>query len=276
MKTAQQPYRPHPLLCFAFAASLAGCAASKHDPRDPWEGWNRGVQSFNDTLDDYAMKPAAKAYQYITPSVVDQGITNFFNNVDDIAVIANDLLQFKLLQTGQDLGRFMVNTTLGLGGFIDVARHLDLPKHNEDLDQTLGAWGIPSGPYLVLPFMGPSTPRGVLGVAGDTLSNPINWINPTAIPWGAGTLKTIDTRADLLSASKIVDEASVDRYEFIRNAYFQQRKYLIYDGNPPLDEEMEKDLELEGLESGGSSAPAAESNSGDAGAAPPKPTATGP
>ena len=237
------------------AASLAGCATTgaKNDPRDPWEGWNRGVQSFNDSLDEYVMKPVAQGYHYVTPSVVDQGVTNFFSNVEDIAVITNDLLQFKFLQTGQDVGRLLVNTTVGLGGFVDVAQHLDMPKHNEDLDQTLGAWGIPSGPYLVLPLIGPSTPRGVIGVAGDTASNPINWINPAAIPYGSGILKTVDTRADLLSASKIVDEASVDRYEFIRNAYFQQRKYLIYDGNPPLDEDMEKDLELEGLDSSGSS-----------------------
>lgn len=253
MKTCRQSRRSRQALWLPFVLSLAGCASTAdHDPRDPWEGWNRGVQKFNDTLDDYVMKPVAEGYQFVTPSVMDQGVTNFFSNVDDIGVIANDLLQFKLLQTGQDTGRFLVNTTLGLGGFIDVASKLDLQKHNEDLDQTLGAWGIPSGPYLVLPVLGPSTPRGVVGVAGDTASNPINWVSPAAIPWGAGGLRTIDMRADLLSATKIMDEASVDRYEFIRNAYFQQRNYLIHDGNPPLDEDMEKemDLELEGLDSG--------------------------
>jgi phospholipid-binding lipoprotein MlaA len=263
MTTSRQSLRQR-CLGLALVLSLAGCATiPDHDPRDPWEGWNRRVQKFNDTLDDYVMKPVAKGYQYITPSVVDQGVTNFFSNVDDIGVIANDALQFKLLQTGQDLGRLLVNTTLGLGGFIDVASKLDLPKHNEDLDQTLGAWGVPSGPYLVLPLIGPSSPRGVVGVAGDTASNPINWINPAAIPWGAGTVKTIDMRADLLSATKIVDEASVDRYEFIRNAYFQQRKYLIYDGNPPLEEDLEKemDLEIEGLGPGGPSTAALETKS---------------
>jgi phospholipid-binding lipoprotein MlaA len=243
----------------AFMLGLTGCASTAdHDPRDPWEGWNRNVQKFNDTVDDYFMKPVAKGYQFVMPSVADQGVTNFFSNLDDLNVIANDMLQFKLLQTGQDTGRFLVNTTIGLGGFIDVASKLDLQKHNEDLDQTLGAWGLPSGPYVVLPVIGPSTPRGVVGVAGDTMSNPINWINPVAIPWGVGTLRTVDMRADLLSATKIVDEASVDRYEFIRNAYFQQRNYLIHDGNPPLDEDLEKemDLELEGLDSGSAPAPA--------------------
>jgi phospholipid-binding lipoprotein MlaA len=250
MKTTRQSHPSLPVLGLVLIVSLSGCAtATKHDPRDPWEGWNRGVQKFNDTLDDYVMKPISQGYQWITPSFIDRGITNFFSNVDDIGVIANDLLQFKLLQTGQDTGRFLVNTILGVGGFIDVASKLDLPKHNEDTDQTLGAWGIPSGPYLVLPFVGPSTPRGLFGLAGDTAANPINWISPAAIPYGVGTLKTVDMRADLLSATKIVDEASVDRYEFIRNAYFQQRNYLIHDGNPPLDDalEQEMDLELEGL-----------------------------
>jgi len=234
------------------ALHVAGCASSvkHHDPRDPLEGWNREVQSFNDKLDDYVMKPVANGYQWITPSFVDKGVTNFYNNIDDIAVVANDLLQFKLAQTGKDSGRFLLNTVVGMGGLFDVANKLDLPKHNEDLDQTLGAWGLPTGPYLVLPFLGPSTPRGVAGVGGNIVANPINWITPAAIPWGVGVLSAVDTRADLLSATKIADEASVDRYEFIRNAYFQQRNFLVYDGNPPLDEELEKemDLELEGLD----------------------------
>lgn len=253
MTTSRHPIRPQRLHWLALLLSLAGCATtSNQDTRDPWEGWNRGVQKFNDSLDDYVMKPVAKGYQYVTPSFVDQGVTNFFSNVDDVGVIANDLLQFKLLQTGQDMGRLLVNTTLGLGGFVDVASKMDLQKHNEDLDQTLGAWGIPSGPYLVLPVFGPSTPRGLIGVAGDTAANPINWINPVAIPWATGVTKTVDMRADLLSATKIMDEASVDRYEFMRNAYFQQRNYLIHDGNPPVENDWEKDmeLELEGLDSG--------------------------
>jgi len=229
------------------ALVAAGCAtADKSDPRDPWEGWNRGVQSFNDNLDNYVMKPVATGYQTVTPEFVDRGVTNFFSNVDDIGVVANDLLQFKLLQSGLDTGRFLVNTTAGLGGFVDVASKLELPKHNEDLDQTLGAWGIPSGPYLVIPLIGPSTPRGVVGLVGETAANPINWINPVAIAYGSGTLKTIDARADLLSATKIMEQAEVDHYEFIRNAYFQDRNYKIYDGNPPPsaeDDALEKEMD---------------------------------
>jgi phospholipid-binding lipoprotein MlaA len=236
----------------ALLATLAGCATTTadRDPRDPWEGWNRKVQKLNDTLDDYVMKPVAKGYKAVTPSILDQGITNFYNNVEDVGVIGNDVLQFKVRQTGQDIGRFLVNSTVGLGGMVDVASKMNLPKHNEDLDQTLGVWGIPSGPYLVLPVIGPSSPRGVVGVAGDSMSNPINWVSPVVYPWTTGALRIVDQRADLLSATRIIDEASVDRYEFIRNAFFQQRNYLIHDGNPPLDPELEREMELdiEGLE----------------------------
>ncbi|GAB6047870.1 hypothetical protein JCM19379_16970 [Methyloparacoccus murrellii] len=258
------PYTSPSLASLLALSLLAGCSsnATKKDERDPLENWNRGVQNFNDKLDDYVMKPVATGYKKVTPSVVDQGVTNFYNNVEDITVIGNDLLQFKLLQTGKDIGRFFVNSTVGLAGFVDVASKMNLAKHNEDFDQTLAVWGIPSGPYMVLPLLGPSTPRGLFGIAGDTAANPINWITPMAgysmsgwhftdwIVLGSGALRLTDQRADLLSASKIMDEASVDRYEFIRNAYFQQRNFVIHDGHPPLDEELERqmDLDLEGLD----------------------------
>lgn len=247
---------------------LHGCSSNPSktkDARDPIEGWNRGAQNFNDKLDDYVMKPLATGYKKITPSFVDRGVTNFYSNVEDVTVIGNDLLQFKLLQGGKDLGRLLVNSTVGLAGFVDVASKMNLTKHDEDFDQTLAKWGLPSGPYVVVPLLGPSTPRGIFGLAGDAASNPINWITPMAgysmsgwhvtdwIVLGSGTLRQIDQRSDLLSASKIMDEASVDRYEFIRNAYFQQRNYAIHDGNPPLDEELEKqmDMDLEGLDADG-------------------------
>jgi len=238
-------------------------ATTSKDDRDPIEGFNRNMQSFNDKLDSYVMKPVAQGYKKVTPTPVNQGITNFYNNVNDITVFGNDLLQFKFAQFGKDVARFMVNSTVGIAGFVDVASKMNLPRHDEDFDQTLAKWGLPSGPYVVLPFFGPSTPRGIFGLAGDTFSNPINWINPMAgYSWGttfngisgailaSGALRLTDQRADLLSASKIMDEASVDRYEFIRNAYFQQRNYVVHDGNPPLDEELEQqmDLDLQGLD----------------------------
>ncbi|WP_255211067.1 MlaA family lipoprotein [Methylogaea oryzae] len=218
------------LLSFGLAA---GAMAESVDPRDPWEEWNRDVQSVNDRLDEYVMEPVASGYRWITPQVVDRGITNFFSNVDDIGVFLNDFLQFKPLQGGQDLGRFMINTTAGIGGFIDVASYLDLFKHKEDFDQTLAVWGVPSGPYLVLPFFGPGTMRGVVGLVGDTATNPINYVAPMFIPMVTGAINVADLRADLQSTTKIIDAAAQDRYAFIRNAYLQDRIVKIHDATRP-------------------------------------------
>lgn len=245
----------------AIVASMSGCATT-NNTNDPLEGWNRGVQSFNDKFDDYAMKPVAKGYQWIMPEFADEGVTNFFSNINDIAVTINDLLQFKLAQTGLDGSRFLVNTTAGVGGLIDVASMIDLPKHHEDFDQTLGVWGVPVGPYLVLPLLGPSSPRGVAGLVGDAAANPATYVGFSAFPGmsdaveagissGMYVINGIDKRADNLATEKVVSEAAVDRYEFIKNAYFQRRNYLVNDGNVP---EGEGDIDMDNLE-GGSFAP---------------------
>lgn len=231
---------------------VSGCATVKTpDPNDPWESWNRSMQSFNDNLDDYLMKPVAKGYKFITPDFVDTGITNFFSNIDDIGVCANDLLQGKFMQSSMDGARFLVNTTAGVGGFIDVGSMIDLPKHNEDFDQTLGVWGVPTGPYLVLPIFGPSSPRGVVGLVGDAAMNPFTYagfyLNPkwigAAVSMGAGGLKAIDTRADLLGMEKVASEAALDRYQFFRDAYLSNRNYLVNDGKVE-DEDVLKFEEL--------------------------------
>lgn len=234
-------------LSFAFFILLSGCATT-NNAGDPLEGWNRGAQSFNDKFDDYAMKPVAKGYNWIMPEFADQGVSNFFSNINDIAVTINDLLQFKLAQTGMDGSRFLVNSTAGLGGLVDVASMIDLPKHHEDFDQTLGVWGVPAGPYLVLPLLGPSSPRGVTGLIGDAAMNPATYVGFGAFPGldsaveagissGMYVLNAIDKRADNLATEKVVSEAaSVDRYEFIKNAYFQRRNYLVSDGNLPEGE----------------------------------------
>ncbi|MDT4288117.1 VacJ family lipoprotein [Methylomonas sp. MO1] len=233
---------------------LSGCATTRGvDPKDPWEGWNRGVQSFNDGVDDYVMKPVAKGYDWVMPDFADQAVTNFFSNVDDIGVCTNDVLQGKLLQSGQDGARFLVNSTIGVAGLIDVGTMIDLPKHNEDFDQTLGYWGIPTGPYLVLPFFGPSSPRGVFGLVGDAAMNPFTYagiyINPNwigaAVSIGPGALKVIDARSDLLGMEKVATEAALDRYEFFKNAYLSRRNYLIHDGKVP-DEDVLKFDEMQG------------------------------
>jgi phospholipid-binding lipoprotein MlaA len=224
---------------------LSGCATVQTaDPRDPWEGWNRGVQSFNDNVDSYVMKPVAKGYDWVMPDFADQGVTNFFSNLDDIGVFTNDLLQGKFLQSGMDTARFLVNTTAGVGGLVDVGSMIDLPKHNEDFDQTLGFWGVPTGPYVVLPLFGPSTPRGILGLAGDAALNPITYVgfylNPewlgAAVSIGASAVKVIDARSDLLGMEKVANEAALDRYQFFRDAYLSNRNYLVHDGNVPEED----------------------------------------
>ena len=246
---------------FALLGLVSGCATTGTNSGDPLEGWNRGVQTFNDNLDKYAMKPLAQGYQWIMPEFADQGVTNFFSNINDIGVTINDLLQCKFVQGGQDGARFIVNSVAGVGGFIDVAGMIELPKHREDFDQTLGVWGVPMGPYLVLPFFGPSSPRGVTGLVGDAAMNPITYVGfgvfpgidnglGSAISGGAFTVNAIDLRADNLSTEKIATEAAIDRYAFLKSAYIQQRKYLIYDGNVPEEEdgfEIDEELEKEKL-----------------------------
>ncbi len=227
---------------------LSGCATTHvNDPGDPWEGWNRGAQSFNDGVDDYVMKPVANGYRWITPSFVDTGITNFFSNIGDIRVLINDALQGKFAQSGMDTARFLINTTAGVGGFVDIASEIDLPRHKEDFDQTLGIWGFPAGPYLVLPFLGPSSPRGVFGLMGDAAMNPISYTGvyfassglSTAVSGGLGAVNATDLRADNLETEKVAAEAALDRYAFFRGAYLSQRNYLIHDGNVP-DEDVLK------------------------------------
>jgi len=228
---------------------LSGCASEPTQPKDEWEGWNRSVHGFNDGLDKAVIKPVAKGYQKYVPEPVDQGITNFFGNITDIGVTLNDLFQLKMLQSGMDLSRFLINTTAGVGGFFDVASRLDLPKHNEDFGQTLGFWGVPAGNYMVLPLLGPSSPRDAFGLLGDALLNPLTYISfgssaaVGAAITGAKAIEVTDTRSDLLTSEKIVDEASVDRYDFIKNAYQQNREYLVYDGNPPEQKDNEVDID---------------------------------
>jgi len=236
--------QPFTLIGLALTLSMTGCANSQH-VNDPWYGWNRGAQTFNDNLDKFVVKPLAIGYQKVTPEFVDQGVSNLFSNINDIGVTVNDMLQFKMLQSGMDASRFAINSTIGIGGLVDVAQHVNLPKHTEDFGQTLGYWGVPSGPYLVLPIFRSSSPRDTLGLVGDALFNPLTYISFINSSASIGTsaakvVDIIDTRSDLMKTEKIVNEAAVDRYEFLKNAYQQRREYLIHDGNVP-----EIDLESE-------------------------------
>lgn len=242
----QKPITHTPLLLSSliFSITLAGCATTAKtvaDQNDPWSGWNRGTQTFNDNLDKAVLKPMAKGYQWITPEVVDEGVSNFFSNINDIGVTINDFLQFKFTQGGMDASRFLINTTAGVAGIFDVAKMINLPKHKEDFGQTLGFWGVPSGSYLVLPFFGPSSPRDTFGLVGDALLNPLTYVSVfggaavSAATAGGRVLDVTDTRANLMSTEKVVEEGSVDRYDFIKNSYQQNREYVVYDGNPPDD-----------------------------------------
>lgn len=231
--------------------TLNGCATTTAvDPRDPWEVWNRNVQSFNDGADDYVIKPVSEGYSWIMPNFASTGVTNFFSNIDDISVFINDFLQFKFAQGGRDLGRFLINTTAGFGGLIDVATNLGIHKHNEDFGQTLGYWGVPTGIYMVLPLLGPSSSRGVIGLVADITTNPLSYIGIPAVSIAAGGVDTIDIRANNLDTEKIATEAALDRYEFFRDAYLQQREYLVHDGEIPDEYEVtleEEDFKQEGL-----------------------------
>jgi len=227
------------LIGFIFPLFLSGCATTQAvDPRDPWESMNRNVQSFNDGLDDYVMKPVAKGYRWVMPGFADTAVTNVFSNINDIGVTINDSLQGKFEQSGLDAARFLVNTTAGVAGLIDVATMIDLPKHKEDFGQTLGYWGVPTGPYLVLPLFGPSSPRGVAGLVGDAAMNPVTYIGNPYISGGIFTLKSVDVRADNLGTEKIATEAAAfGRYEFFRDAYISKRHSLVLDGNVPEEED---------------------------------------
>ena len=225
-------------LLFITILFSSGCATIEGpaNPDDPFESFNRSMFAFNEGVDKYAFKPAAKGYNFIMPDIASKGVSNFFSNVDDIVVFFNQLLQFKIAAAVATSARIVFNTTFGLLGLIDVASEMDLYKHNEDFGQTLAVWGVPSGPYLVLPFIGPMTVRDTAGLAVDwTYFDPIfrrQTLNASIVTL---TVKYIDIRAGLLKASNILDDTVPDKYSFVRDAWTLRREFLIYDGQPPED-----------------------------------------
>lgn len=208
------------LLCFAPAV------LAQVPMEDPWESWNRKVFAFNEQVDRYLMKPVAESYRKVTPDPLERNVSSLFSNVGELPVSGNALLQGKPSSAGISLLRFLVNSTVGIFGLFDVASDIGLAQQKEDFDQTLAVWGVPAGHYLVLPFFGPSSPRATAGLTLDIYANPLNvehW--PTRISVWA--LKVVDTRAGLLKAESLI---SGDRYIFMRDAWQQQRHYLINDG----------------------------------------------
>jgi phospholipid-binding lipoprotein MlaA len=230
-----------PLFCLLFCLGLGGCASPSHNPKDPFESFNRGAYKFNDALDKAVLKPVAKGYNTVMPAPARTGLSNFFSNLNDVTVAANDLLQFKVKQAASDTGRILVNTTVGVLGLIDVATPIGLEKHNEDFGQTLGYWGVGSGPYLMLPFLGPSSVRDSVGLYADTMTSQTSRIKHVAVRNEVYLTNFVVKRASLLDEEKVIDEAAIDRYSFIRDAYLQHRQNLVYDGNPPREKYDDED-----------------------------------
>ncbi len=206
---------------------------------DPLEPMNRAIFEFNEIVDDNVLKPIAKGYKYVTPDPVEVGISNFFSNLGEIGTITNDLLQLKFAQAGRDTMRFFLNSTLGIFGIFDVATPLGLSKNKEDFGQTLGFWGVPDGPYLVLPFLGPSSFRDGPSMIVDYELSPVEQLHHEERQV-LQTLDIVDTRARLLRATKILDTAAKDKYIFIRESYLQKRESQVNDGN--VKEEFEIDV----------------------------------
>lgn len=220
-------------LVLALAAGLGGCA-SRGDPRDPLEGFNRGVFSFNEGLDKALIKPVAQGYDAITPTPVRSAVGNFFANIADVFIAANNLLQGKVNDAGSDVGRVALNSTFGLLGLFDVATAWGLEKHQEDFGQTLGRWGVGDGAYLVLPVFGPRTLRDTVGLAADLAVDPVGRLYPVDARNSLTGTRFVSERADFLPAEKAIEEAAMgDKYSYIREAYLQRRRNLIYDGHPP-------------------------------------------
>lgn len=204
---------------------------------DPLEHVNRAVFSFNEGFDKHILKPVARGYDAGVPAAVKLSITNFFSNLTQPVVIVNDLLQGKFQQSGQDAARFLINTTLGIGGLFDAAQNYDLPINTEDFGQTLAVWGVADGPYLVLPILGPSSVRDGLGWVADQFVYPLNYHDDRTVIWGGRSLDIVDTRARFLPSDKVLKQAAGDDlYLFVREAYRQRRRNLIYDGNPPREQ----------------------------------------
>ncbi len=237
-----------PLRCMLGSVVVAGCIAlpsmavaqdvdNEYDEEqwqdfgeseDPWESMNRAVFRFNDTLDRWALKPVAKGYRAVTPDVVENGVHNVFRNLGEVRNLTNNVLQLKMHDAGVDTARFFFNTTFGVLGFFDIATKMGLQRNDEDFGQTLGAWGVKSGPYLVLPLLGPSTVRDTASLYPENFTSPYRYINDVPVRNSMFALNVVDTRANLLTAERLI---AGDKYRFVRNAFLQNREFKVLDGN---------------------------------------------
>lgn len=236
------------VVALALLFSEAAIAAESAPNPDPWESFNRRIFAFNDKVDRYFLKPVAKGYRKLTPHFLDDGITNLLHNLSEPVTILNDALQGKMVQSVQDTGRFVVNSTVGLAGFFDVARHAHLPRHEEDFGQTLAKWGMPAGPYVVVPFMFGMTIRDGAGYGTEVLFQSELFERTLNMGWKESeavlALRVIDTRADLIPLEDSMEVG--DRYVLLRDAWFQHRAFLINDGVVEEDPFLDDDESVDG------------------------------
>lgn len=230
---------------------LTGCATtgsapgpvSRSERIDPWERWNRKVYKFNDKVDEAVLKPAATTYAKVVPEPVRRGVNNFFGNVSDVWSAVNNMLQGKFSNGLQDMVRVGTNTLFGLGGFLDVASEFGADRQGEDLGQTLGAWGMAPGPYVVWPVVGPSTLRDSIALPLDVQVSPALAMHSNTAKLATAGLQAVNQRANLLGATGMLNDIALDKYVFVRDAYLQRRRNLVYDGDPPEEKEPEDEAE---------------------------------
>jgi phospholipid-binding lipoprotein MlaA len=221
------------MLALCLAVLLSGCATTGKDPRDPWEGYNRQITEFNLVLDENVLEPVAKGYQAVFPGLVRAGVSNFFGNLGDAWSTVNSALQLKPKHTVENLMRVLVNSTFGILGVLDVATEVGIERHTEDFGQTLGYWGVGAGPYVVLPVLGPSTLRDTAALAVDFKGDWVALQDDVAFRNSAYVLRGVNQRAKLLRAGNMLEEAALDKYTFVRDAYLQRRQSQVLDGNLP-------------------------------------------
>jgi phospholipid-binding lipoprotein MlaA len=226
--------------CALAAVITTGCATGPNaNPKDPLEPMNRSISTFNDTLDDNVLKPVATGYRDYTPQLLQTGINNFFRNLSDVLSTVNNGLQLKGHDTAESFMRVTVNTVFGIYGIFDVATPIGLKRHPEDFGQTLGYWGVPDGPYLVLPLLGPSTVRDTSVLPLEFAIDPVSNLNGSSERTTAAVVRIVDKRANLLSTTNLLSGAAMDKYSFTRDGYLQFRRNQVFDGNPPDEDQLE-------------------------------------
>jgi phospholipid-binding lipoprotein MlaA len=256
------PRRAALVLLAVLLPVLAGCAGFNKNPRDPLEPMNRKVMEFNDGVDAMVLKPAATVYKNGVPALVRTGVSNFFGNLGDGWNFVNSALQFKFQNAAENFMRLNVNTFFGLGGILDIASELNIERHKEDFGQTLGRWGVPAGPYIVLPLLGPSTLRDALVLPIERKGDPLHQVDPSEMRNSLYVLRAVDVRANLLRVGSLIEGAALDKYSFTRDAYLQRRRAEIVQG---------KESESDGSEPKADGSPAPASTPAQAPASAPAP-----